>query len=82
MEEVLQSVRHDMGQDHAAYVQNQLQYASKRRKELRASFPNFSDTIDPFSEMQLIDERNSIAHDNDPVGSWLSATPGFIQIVY
>jgi hypothetical protein len=69
MEEVLQSVRHDMGQDHAAYVQNQLQDASKRRKELQASFPDFSDAIDPFSEMQLIDERNSTAYDSDQVGS-------------
>jgi hypothetical protein len=69
MEEVLQSVRHDMGQDHAAYVQNQLQDASKRRKELQASFPDFSDAIDPFSGMQLIDERNSTEHDNHQVGS-------------
>jgi hypothetical protein len=69
MEKVLQSVRHDMGQDHAAYVQNQLQDASKRREELQASFPDFSDAIDPFSEMHLIDERNSTAHDNNQVGS-------------
>lgn len=82
MEEVLQSVRHDMGKDHAAYVQNQLQGASKRWKELQASFPDFSDAIDPFSEMQPIDERNSSAHDNNQVSSWLSASPGFIQRVY
>ena len=58
-----------MGQDHAAYVQNQLQDASKRRKELQASFPDFSDAIDPFSEMQLRYERTSTAHNNDQVGS-------------
>jgi hypothetical protein len=69
MEEVLRSVRHDMGQDHAAYVQNRLQDASKRRRELQASFPDFSDAIDPFSEMQLIGERNSTEHGNYQVGS-------------
>lgn len=58
-----------MRQDHAVHVKNQLQDASKRSKELQTSLPDFSDAVDPFSEIPLMDERNATAQVKNQVGS-------------
>ena len=81
MEEILQSIKREMGEDHAMCVSNRLQDALKRNKELQASLPDFSDAIDPFANMPPLDERNSNAQVEDRVGSLLSpVVPVFTKI--
>jgi hypothetical protein len=72
MEEILQSIKREMGEDHAAFVNTQLKDASKRCKELQASLPDVSDAIDPFAEMPPLCERNANAQVKDQVDFPLS----------
>jgi hypothetical protein len=81
MEDVLESIKREMGKDHALYVNNQLQDALKRSKELRAGLPDFSDAIDPFTDMPLLDERIANTQAKDQVDSPLSPISLFAQII-
>jgi hypothetical protein len=81
MEEALQSIKREMGEDHASYVSSQLQDAVKRSNELQAGLPDFSDAIDPFADMPPFDERNATAQVEDPVGSPLFAISIFKRII-
>lgn len=58
-----------MRENHAKYVNNQVQDASKRSKEIQASMPDLSDDIDPFVHMPSLDERNAAAKVQNQVGS-------------
>jgi len=69
MEDILESIKREIGEDHALYVNNQLQDALKRSKELRAGLPDFSDAIDPFTYMPLLDERIANTQAKDQVDS-------------
>lgn len=80
MEEILQLIKREMGEDHAVFVNTQLKNASKRGKELQASLPDLSDAVDPFAEMPPLGERNANAQVKDKVCSPLSPISVLKQI--
>jgi hypothetical protein len=55
MEDILQLIKKDMEGDHAAYVNSQLVGALKRSSELQECLPDFTDNIDPFSNIPPLD---------------------------
>jgi hypothetical protein len=58
-----------MGKDHGVYVKNQLGNASKRSIELQAGQPDFSEAIDPFSDMAPMNEKMATSHAKHLVSS-------------
>ena len=68
MEEALQSIKREMRENHAKYVNNQLQDALKISKEIQASMPDLSDDIDPFVHIPPLDGRNATAKVQNQVG--------------
>lgn len=77
MEEILQSVKREMGEDHALYVNNQLQDAIKRSRELQVNLPDYSNAVDPFVDMPPLEEKNANPQVKDQVGSALSPVSAF-----